>query len=192
MPLERVLNCWQKPAVVRQVGLRDVHLHQVAECIDRHMHLAASPALVAVVGCARSALAARLQHATIERDHARLPMAHGPWPMRMIERKSKTIASKQSASTPAAILLVDHLPRWDVVGQQTPRCASTKQPAQGVKDFAQAMAAMRRRLFHQRLIRTSEAPFFVADFTSGRTLEGHHRTLASLLLRRSKLRKHSK
>lgn len=63
--------------------------------------------------------------------------------------------------------------------------------AQGVKDFAQVMAALRRSLFHQRQIRAGETPFFVADVRRV-GLAGHHRTLASLLLQRSKFRKRIK
>lgn len=172
------------------VGRRDVHRQQVAERIDcHHMHLAASPALVAGVACARSALAARLQRATIERDRARLTLpALGHANDRAQIRDHRFEAVRLHS---AAALLVDRLPRWEVVGQQTQRCASTNQLAQGVKDFAQVMAALRRRLFHQRQIRASEAQFFVADVRRV-GLAGHSRALTSLLLRRSKLRKRSK
>lgn len=49
---------------------------------------------------------------------------------------------------PAVKLLVHHLPRWQVIGQQAPRCTGSGEPAQGVKDFAQ-LAALGRLLVDQ-------------------------------------------
>src|ERR1700741_195656 len=57
------------------VGRRNVYSQQIAECIDRHVYLAATLALIAIVARTRAAFARGLQRASIQDNRAGLPPA---------------------------------------------------------------------------------------------------------------------
>jgi hypothetical protein len=97
------------------VGRRDVYRQQVSERVDRQVHLAAFPALVAVVAGACPALAARLQGAAIEHHRARLALtAQGHTDSRaQVHHHRLEAARLQSAPG----LLIDRLPDGKSLGK---------------------------------------------------------------------------
>jgi hypothetical protein len=140
-----------------------VYGQQVTECVDGHVHLAASLALVAVVATARAALAARLQGTAVQDHRTGLALpARGKANHRAQVHDHGLEAARIE---PAAALLVDRLPGREVVRQQSPRRTRPYDPAQGVENLPQAVLALRRVLGHQGKVGGSEAPFFVADIS---------------------------
>jgi hypothetical protein len=138
------------------------------------VHLAATLALVAVIAGTWAALATRLQCAPIHHHSAGLALA----PLGHANDGAQVRHHRLEAARvqPAPALLVDRLPRRQIVGQHTPGRSCAYQPAQGVEDFAQIVLALRCVLVHQGEVWRSEAPFFIADIR-GIGLARHSRTL---------------
>ena len=87
---------------------------------------------------------------------------------------------------PTPALLVDRLPRRQIVGQHPPGRSRAHQPTQGVEDLTQIVLALRRLRVHQGQVGRSEAPFFIADVCRVR-LAGHLQTLSLAPRSRSKV-----
>ena len=68
-----------------------------------------------------------------------------------------------SRGEPAAGLLVDGLPRGEVLGQVAPGGAAADQPSRGVEDIAQVVDALAGVLGEQAEIGDDELPFGVRD-----------------------------
>ena len=62
---------------------------------------------------------------------------------------------------PAAGLLVDGLPRGEVLGQVAPRGAATDEPSRGVEDIAHVVDALAGVLGEQAEVGEDELPFGV-------------------------------
>ncbi len=64
---------------------------------------------------------------------------------------------------PPLDLLVDGLPRREVVGHHAPWRAGPHDPPQGVKDLSEVVDALRGVLADQRQVGSDEGPFFVRN-----------------------------
>ena len=131
----------------------------MAEGIDGDMRFAPLAAFVPVVPRPGAALRRRLDGAAVEDDGPRVghPPVRFPQQHAQIVRHRREDASRQ----PPPCLLVDRLPRWEVGGQQAPRGSSTHDPAQGVEDLAQVMAALGGIFAHQGQIGDHKGPFLI-------------------------------
>ena len=80
---------------------------------------------------------------------------------------------------PAARLLINDIPGWQIMRQPAPLCPSPHDPAQAIKDFAQGIIALGRLFTHQRQVRSDERPFFVAHI-AGISFAFHLNNLSQL------------
>ena len=69
---------------------------------------------------------------------------------------------EDSGVDPALGLLVDGLPRREVVWHHAPRGSGSHYPAQGIEDLAQVVDALRGVFAEQREVGGDERPLFVA------------------------------
>ena len=153
---------------------RDMHRQQVAQGVHSHMDLAATLAFVAVVACAWTALAARLQCAPIHHHGTGLALASLRHPNDGAQVRHHRLETARIQ--PAPTLLVDRFPGRQIIGQHPPRCSCANQPTQSIEDLAQIMLALGSVLVHQGQVGRSEVPFFIADVRRV-GLAGHPQTL---------------
>ena len=110
---------------------------------------------------APAALGARLQRAAVEDGRRRLCRA----PCGKPEDDAQIVDNRGEGTglEPPLALLIDRLPRREVVRQHPPFRPGTHDPAQGVEDDAQIVVALRGIEAHQGQIGEDEVPFVVAD-----------------------------
>ncbi|KGR93123.1 hypothetical protein X948_5680 [Burkholderia pseudomallei MSHR5608] len=84
-------------------------------------------------------------------------------------------------SHPAPRLLIDRLPRGQVIRQHVPRRAASDQSARRIEDLAEPVAALFAAFSHQCQIRHNERPFFVAYIARMRLAGFHPNTLPYLI-----------
>ncbi len=70
---------------------------------------------------------------------------------------------KAACRHPVLDLLIDDVPRRQVIRHHAPGRTCSCDPAQAVEDFAQAVGTLPGTFGHQRQVRHDEGPFFVAD-----------------------------
>src|SRR6185437_267999 len=72
---------------------------------------------------------------------------------------------KTSRLDPPLCLLVNHVPRWQVIGQHSPGTTGSNQIAQGVENLPQRIHSLRRPFSHQSQISHAKRPFFIGHIT---------------------------
>jgi hypothetical protein len=134
---------------------------RVAGRVHRGVHLRALPPLVAVVGGAAAALRGGLQGTAAEDDGGRLGVAPRGEP----EDRPEVVDDGLEAAggEPPAGLLVDRLPRGEVLGEVTPRGATTDRPPRGVEGVAEAVGAPAGVLGEQAEVGDDELPLGVGN-----------------------------
>src|SRR3954465_9117739 len=112
------------------------------------MHLGALLALGAIVACAVSAFWRRAQGTAVEDGRRRVGRAAGGQPQKCPEIVDHRL--EDASREPPTGLLVDGLPRREIVGQHAPGSSGAYDPSQGVEDFAQVVSALDSILADQR------------------------------------------
>src|SRR3954469_19610106 len=69
---------------------------------------------------------------------------------------------KAAALYPALRLLVNNVPGWQIIGHHPPKTTRPHDIPQGVEDFPQRIFPLRSLLLHERKVRSTEGPFFIA------------------------------
>ena len=80
---------------------------------------------------------------------------------------------------PSLCLLVDGLPRRQVVGHVSPRRAGAHDPSQGVEDLAKVVIALGCVLSDERQIRSDERPLLVGNIARVWFSSSHAEMLSS-------------
>ena len=80
---------------------------------------------------------------------------------------------KAAGSKPAASLLVDHLPRREVLGQVTPRGAATDEPSKAIQDVAEIVHSLAGVLGKQAKVGEDELPFRVSNIAGVGSVSDH-------------------
>jgi hypothetical protein len=153
------------------VGRGDVGGEQVPERVHGNVELGAPLALGAVVAGTRPALGAGAQGAAVE-DHRRgRRLAAGD----LAQQRAQVVdhALEHPRPEPAARLLVDDLPRGQVVGQHAPGRARADHIAKRVEHLAQIVPALAGIEGQQREIGRHERPLLVPHIGPVR-LAGSH------------------
>src|SRR5215210_108225 len=92
-------------------------------------------------------------------------LALRPLTRRSSTRKSCTMTSKQPASIQRSRLLLDCIPRRQIIGQHPPGSPGAHKVTQRIKHLPQRMLALRSVLLHQTQIWSHKFPFLIADIT---------------------------
>ena len=80
---------------------------------------------------------------------------------------------KHPRREPPAGLLIDGMPRGQVVGQQPPPRARADDPTEAVENLPQVVVALRGIQAHEREVGGNQCPFFGADITRIRFADRH-------------------
>jgi hypothetical protein len=64
---------------------------------------------------------------------------------------------------PTLALLVDRVPRWQIMRHQPPRGPCADDPAQAIEDFSQAMLALGSLFGYEGQIGGDKRPFIITD-----------------------------
>src|SRR5215210_5522900 len=125
------------------------------------MHLGALLALVPVVTAPRAALGGGSQRARVQYRRLRLRSPALRKPQEYAQIVDHLL--EHARFYPPLRLLVDSLPRRQVVGHVSPGGAGAYDPPQPVEDLAQIVFALGCVLPHEREVRSQEGPLFVGN-----------------------------
>jgi len=141
------------------IGCSDVQRQQVSKRVNGCMNLRSLAPLGAVVARACTRLRRRSQRATIEDHRGWLCFAAC-----VFAQKPAQILDHRLEATrinPAPHLLIDNLPRWQIVGQHAPVAAGLGHIAQRVEHCPQGILPLPRILATKRQIGRHERPFLI-------------------------------
>ena len=143
------------------IGRSDFQGEKISKCVNRRMNFRPLLALVAVVTSAMSALRGRLNGASIEnhRRRAAVFIGHQSQDFAQVMRHCLKAASLD----PSLSLLLDRVPRSQIIGNHTPRTTRSHHVAQSVKDRTHRVIALWRILLHQGEIGSTERPLFIGN-----------------------------
>ncbi len=144
-----------------RIGRRDMHCQQQAERVDREMGLAAFAPFVSIIARALTTLSGGLHRPSITDRGARLRCA----PTGDADQHAEVVdhGFKHLRPHPALGLLIDRMPRGQIVGHHAPLGPRAHDPAQAVEHLAQRMLALGRSFRHQHQIGRDKRPFVIRD-----------------------------
>src|ERR687889_1503493 len=141
------------------VGRTHAQGEQVSQSVHRRMHLGALLVLVPVVTAPRAALGSGSQRARVQYCRRRLWSPALRKPQKYAQIVNHLL--EDARFEPPLRLLVDRLPRRQVVGHVAPRRAGAYDPPQSVEDLAQIVLALRGVLSNECQVGGNKCPLFV-------------------------------
>lgn len=134
---------------------------QMPQGIHRQMHLAPAFGFRPVIPGAAPTLQRGRQGAAIKDSRRGLGLAA----FRQSEQNPQVLDDclEDACLQPALRLLIDRLPRGQIIGHQPLRSTCAHQPAQPIEHFEQTVHALRGRFGHQGHIGGHEDPFVITD-----------------------------
>src|SRR5215213_10527573 len=125
------------------------------------MHLRALLALVPVVAAPMAAFRGRSQRARVQYGRRRI----GRPALRKPQEYAQIVDHllEHSRFEPSGRLLVDCLPRWQVVGHVSPRGSGPHHPSQAVQHLAQVVVALGHVLPNKREVLSDKLPLLVRN-----------------------------
>lgn len=145
------------------IGRRDMQSQQMPQGVYGDMRFAAPFALVAIIAGPFATLRAGLQRATIE--YRRRGLLFAPFSQSQQDSQVMDPRVEHARLDPALGLLVNYLPRRQVVGYHPPGSTRTHNPMQTIEHFSQAMYLLWRILGHQDQIWDDKRPLVIAHIT---------------------------
>ena len=132
---------------------------QMPQRIDRRMNLRALAPLGPVVAGARSRFRRRLQRAAIENHRRRLRLASG----KLAQQHAQILhhGFETARPNPTLRLLVDHVPRRQIVGHVAPLATGAHHVAKAVEHSSQRIVPLLRVLLAQCQVRCYKRPLLV-------------------------------
>lgn len=145
------------------IGRGNIQRQQMAQSIHGDMSFAALFAFMPIVAGPLTAFWGRLQRSAIENRRRRLfastrgQAQQGP---QIVDHRFE-----HASTNPTLGLLIDRVPRRQVVRHHPPGCPSADQPAQAIEHFAQLVVSLGRIFAHQGQVGGREGPFIISYVT---------------------------
>jgi|GEM_PF-1406039 len=143
------------------IGRSDFQGELISQCVNCSMNFGPLLALVAIVTGAMSALRARLNGASIE-NHGRgaaVFLGHQSQDFAQVMRHGLEAASLD----PSLSLLLNRIPRSQIVRNHAPRTPCSRHVTQGVEDGTHRVHTLWGFLLHEREIGGAERPLFIGN-----------------------------
>src|SRR5215218_6728719 len=158
------------PVSVHDVGCVDLRLEQKALRIDQNVAFSTLDLLACVVASLPTAHAGALHRLGIDDSRAGLRISPEADPQTLADGRVDPFPGAVDA--PETEVMVDGLPRWEVVGQEPPGAAATENVEDSVEDLAQRVEPGASGSLRNWQVGLDESPFGVGEV--GSVCSFHH------------------